>query len=123
MKYCTGCCVVSEVENPLDSVIRPGDILLKINDISLIGSVSSPFDIKVAIQLINLAARPRTIRFMRIAGNAYIMLPSPIELNLYMKELIPVSQFVVEETTNIDGKLTKSIELSVHDDAIQVILV
>jgi hypothetical protein len=91
-----GCCVILEVIPALEAYIHPGDILLKLNDVSLLGgdSSSSSFNFDATTKLISATSSPRVIKFMRISGLAYNLLSSPAEV------------ISLAEDSNVSAKLT-----------------
>lgn len=89
-----GCCVILEVIPALEPYIHPGDILLKLNDASLLGdSSSSSFNFDSTTKLISQTTSPRIIKFMRISGLAYNLLPSPAEVILLAQDANVYAKF------------------------------
>lgn len=76
-----GCCVVLEALAKLSTIVQPGDILLRLND-SLLVSTNDSFHFESITKTIANASSPRVIRFLRIAGATYNLLPSPAEILL-----------------------------------------
>lgn len=94
-KRVLGCCIVVEALNAaLNSLVLPGDILLKINDICLLGSSADGFNFDNVTKLIQNASVPRVIRFMRPAGSSVNLLPSPVEAQL-LAEGSPLARFIM----------------------------
>lgn len=91
-----GCCVVIDASPLLSPVIASGDILLKVNDISLLSSSTDGFNFEATTRCITTAQAPRTIRFMRVAGSCHNVIPSPAEVMLLAAETTqPIAKFSV----------------------------
>eukprot|EP01035_Chromulina_nebulosa_P024525 gene24525-31939_t len=78
-----GCCVVMEAIQGINTYIHQGDFLLRVNDTTLISNGIESLSLDKMTQSIKEATSPRTIRFLRVAGSANNMLPSPVELHLF----------------------------------------
>lgn len=82
-----GCCVVMDALNaPIATIVQPGDILLKINESSLLMNQIEGFSFETITKIIAASTTPRTIRFMRPAGSSPNLFPSPIEIMLLHNE-------------------------------------
>lgn len=76
-----GCLLVIDASAFLSSILSPGDIILRINDINLC-QTGDKFDFDMATKAITSAKAPRNVRFLRSYGLNYSL--SPAEIMLHM---------------------------------------
>lgn len=97
-KSFVGCLTVVDVTPSLATVIRPGDILLRVNDTDLV-LPGHKFDFEGATRAITTATTPRVLRLMRPYCPS--ILPSPAEMFSLTRVHPPIAKFhVVANTTN-----------------------
>lgn len=117
-----GCCIVVETINTkIASIILPGDILLKVNGASLLGSPKEGFDFDKVTQLISTAPSPRTIKILRPAGISPNFCISPAEIFLLHAEDKCTARFTVPDTATV-GAGNTGVTTSAAADAVTVVI-
>lgn len=107
-----GCVIVVDAAQPLFPIVYPGDILLRVNDVSLITAPDQEFSFETTAKAITSATAPRTLRFMRPAGLASNMYPSAVEVLLLSTESNVIAKFTAQEVEEISNQSIKQEELN-----------
>jgi hypothetical protein len=110
-----GCVIVVDAAQPLFPIVYHGDILLRVNDVSLITAPHEEFNFEKTAKAITSATAPRTLRFMRPAGLASNMYPSAIEVLLLSTESSVIAKFTAQEVEDISNQSIKQDELNNSD--------
>lgn len=103
------CCIVLDCVHTLSHVVSPNDILLSLNNVSLV-QPSNLFDFDKITQLITTIPAPRVLRFIR---SGYGMQLSPLHLHLYCSSDSPVMAKFKASTAM--GNIPPSINLTFID--------
>ena len=90
-----GCLAVVDASAFLSTIVCPGDILLRVNDIELYAS-GDVFDFDKMTRVITSAAVPRTVRFLRSSDTPLLC---PAELELALKITPAASLNIVQNNT------------------------
>ncbi len=111
------CLKIACASNCLASLLEPNDLLIYLNDISLIGNMNFPDFESIKAAVVN-APYPKTIRFLRTNGERDIQ--SPIEVLLEIKEKNPMAKF-----KEIFNPISKQVSLFLYqlDQNVIVILI
>ena len=78
---------VLDAKEPLNMILYTGDIILKVNNVSLISTPENAITYEAAVKAITTAEVPRHIKILRlpVINNANT-LPSPLELSLFASD-------------------------------------
>ena len=108
-KRTLGCCVVIDSSQSPSPLVQAGDILVSVNEQSLIGShpqanfdqrdFAGGFSFDASVKAISQAKAPRTIRFLRTAGLSVNQQLSPAEASLLVSDHHPIAKYTVEHST------------------------
>jgi hypothetical protein len=108
-KRTLGCCVVIDSSQSPSPLVQAGDILVSVNEMSLIGShpltnfdqrdVPGGFSFDASVKAISQAKAPRTIRFLRTAGLSVNQQLSPAEASLLVSDHHPIAKYTVEHSS------------------------
>lgn len=91
-------CAITEVKTFLTEVIQPGDILLSINNMTLLYQASEDdenFDSADISKKLTDTSFPCVIRLLRLGGNTTNFKPSPVEIALLQQDEKCTAKFLV----------------------------
>ena len=124
-KRSIGCLIVMNTNNTLGTIVRPGDILLKINDQELASHVGV-FNFDASTKMILRESAPRVVRFVRPGYGPL----SPVEMLEMMKSTYrPMAKFAFNSDTStsrahlstsyMDGSAPVSVRKSMSGQRVQ----
>lgn len=95
-----GCLTVLDATQYLSTVIRPGDVLLRVNDKDLVFP-GHEFEFEKTTKIIMNASTPRVLRLMRAhcPGEP----PSPAEVLALARSQLPIAKFTIVSRTDARG--------------------
>lgn len=100
-KKVLSCLVVRSPKLFMAAVVRPGDVILKVNDISFTVPPGEEFSMENMLKKLDDVRKEQfTIRFLRVGGMASNFMPSPAEILLFQSDKNVAAKFGVMRDGN-----------------------